>query len=248
MAWYDDVFEGLYDQFTFHLFTESLNRGEAEFIVNALDLQRGEHVLDCPCGYGRHAALLVKKGIRVTGIDKTERYIKSAKENIKDPPGRFLVGDIRNLDFEEEFDAIYNFFTSFGYFDDETNFDILKSFSRSLKPNGRLLIDIQNRELYITGDKHYQEHSEFSRDGIDYVMTLDSDFDIATSRVVIRQRLFGHPDGPKSMEFEVRLYSMSELHWLLRLAGLEIVKTYGDTDATPYSMTSLRCIVVAQKL
>lgn len=247
MAWYDEIFDELYDLFTFHLFSRNRNENDASFIRSSLRIYEGDEVLDLACGHGRHALLLAEEGIRVTGIDITERFIEAAKADTGDLPVRFLVGDIRKLSFFEQFDAAYSYFSSFGFFDDETNFDVLKRVARSLKPGGRLLLDLQNRELYSTGDPHYTEHNEFRRDGRDYALLLESELDVETSRARIHQRLYGLPDGPKTMNFSIRLYTLAELTWLLNQAGMEVTDTYGDADSSEYSMTSPRCVVVAEK-
>ena len=247
MAWYDEVFDERYEMFTFHLFSRSRNENDASFIRSSLQIYSGDEVPDLACGHGRHALLLAQEGIRITGVDITERYIEAAQADTGDLPARFLVGDMRTLSFREQFDAAYCYFSSFGFFDDETNFDILQRIAHALKPGGRFLVDLQNRELYSTGDPLYSEHNEFKRDGREYALLLESELDVETSRTHIRQRLFGHPDGPKTMDFSIRLYTMAELRWLLNQAGMEVINTYGDADASEYSMISPRCIVVAQK-
>lgn len=247
MAWYDEVFDGLYDQFTFHIFTERRNRQEAEFIRDALELRPGDSVLDAACGHGRHAIPLAGYGIKVTGVDITARYISMAKKAAGGLPAQFMVGDLRALKFRNRFDAAYSFFTSFGFYDDHTNFDILWRLTRALKPDGRLLIDTRNREQFGPGNSFQQEHFEFEQDGRELALLTDSNIDYETGRVEVDMRLFGLEDGPKTMKFTVRLYTMPELCWLLSQAGLEVIRKYGDCDGSIYSAISSRCIVVAQK-
>ena len=247
MAWHDTVFNGLYDLFTFHLFTPARNQHEAKFIIRALGLEPGMSVLDTACGYGRHALLIAEEGVHVTGIDKTSRYIEMAKEEARWLKADFFTADYRNIDVESRYDAAYNFFTSFGYHDDHTNLDVLRRIAKALKPGGKFLLDIQNRELYSTGDPWYEEHSEFEQDGVKYALLLESSLDVETSRVEINQKLYGHPDGPLEMKFTVRLYTMAELRWLFQEAGMAVIDTYGDVNAEEYSMTSSRCILVGQK-
>jgi SAM-dependent methyltransferase len=248
MSWYNDVFAGKYDLFTFHFFTEERNRFDAHFISKALYLDEGDKVLDSACGYGRHARLLAKIGIDVTGIDFSERYIKMAKSQTNGLPLKYYLSDLRELDFHEQFDAAYSFFTSFGYFDDNTNFDILQRISRSLKPGGRFLLDLQNRELFSTGEPEYQEFTEIEVEGSECTLLMTCFLDVDTSRVSIEQKLYGLPEGPQEMTFDVRIYTAGELRWLFHKAGMEITKIYGDTDGSAYDMTSQRCIAVGQKV
>lgn len=56
---------------------------------------------------------------------------------------------MRELSFDAEFDAVYNYFTSWGYYDDETNFDILKRVHHALKPGGRFLLEFIARDALM---------------------------------------------------------------------------------------------------
>jgi SAM-dependent methyltransferase len=248
MAWYDEVFEGTYDRFTFHRFTPELNLKEAEFIRTALQLRRGEEVLDLACGFGRHALILARKGIRITGIDITDRYLEMAREKAGDLPVEFHRIDLRQLDWQERFDAVFSYFTSFGFYDDETNFDILRRVARALRPGGRFLLDVANREIMLKDEQPGRDPLEFEEGGIGYVVINAASFELETSTVHAHLKLYGGPDGPEEMRFSVRLYTLAELRWLLSRVGLEIVKAFGDADASPYSAESPRLAVVARKV
>lgn len=247
MAWYDEVFEGAYDRFTFHLFTAERNHEEAEFIRSALQLMPGEEVLDIACGHGRHALLLARKGIHITGFDKCERYLEKARERVSDLPARFVQGDLREMDFQEQFDAAYCYFTSFGFFDDDTNFDILRRIARALKPGGRFLLDLQNREHYCSREPGHEEYTEFERENRHYVLLSKCNFDPTVGRASVALKLFGGKDEPQEMSFSIRLYSYPELRWLMKQVGMKITKSFGGSDASPYGIRSPRLVVVAKK-
>ena len=248
MAWYDEVFKGTYDRFTFHRFTPAADEMEAEFIQTALQLGRGDEVLDIACGYGRHAVHLAQRGIRITGIDSTVRYLEMARRSADRLPAEFIEGDMRELDYEERFDAAYCFFTSFGFFDDDTNFDILKRVARALKPDGRFLLDTRNREAHVSGDLVQHDFLEFEDGGDRCVVVNEATFDLETSHAHGNLRLYRGAEEPEVMKFSVRLYTLAELRWLMHLAGMEVIKTFGDSDASPYAVDSQRMIVVAQKV
>ena len=213
-----------------------------------MQLHAGEEVLDLACGFGRHAVPLARRGIRVTGMDVTARYIEMARTRAGELPVEFVVGDIRELDYEERFDAAYSYFTSFGFFDDDTNFDILRRVARALRPGGRFLLDTANREMWVGSENPYREFFEFEEGGRKMVVVNASTFDFETGISNAVLRLYGGPDGPEEMRFSVRLYSLAELRWLLRRAGLELVKAFGDCDSSPYSAESSRLIVLAHKI
>jgi SAM-dependent methyltransferase len=246
MAWFDEVFAGKYDRFTFALFTPERTREEVEFLERALRLTYQDSVLDVACGHGRHANLLAAEGFSVTGCDNNPRYLEYAAEQAEEPAPTYDRKDIRELDYQEEFTAAYCFFSSFGYYDDATNFQVLQNISRALKPGGRFLLDLQNRELYTGDAPFYQEFSEFELEGKPAALLMQTTFDILTSRVSVRQRLH-HSGLAETMNFNVRLYAHSELTWLFRQAGLVVTDSYGEIDGSEYSSASDRCIVTAVK-
>lgn len=248
MAWHDEVFDGKYDRFTFHLFTPRRNQLEAEFIRTALKLKPGEEVLDLACGYGRHAILLARRGIKVVGLDCTERYLEMARRRAERIPAEFVCGDMRTMDWEERFDAAYCFFTSFGFFDDDTNLDVLRRVACALRPGGRFLLDVQNREVYCSPEENVKEPLEFEQDGRDMVIISESTFDPLTSIVQVTLKLYGWPEGQEELAFAVRLYSYTEMRGLMKQVGLEVTEQFGDSDGSGYTLKSPRMIIVAHRV
>ena len=88
---------------------------DAALISDLLSLRPGMRVLDAPCGEGRIAGRLAQRGCDVVGIDATERFLELARD--RHPRVAFDRRDLRKLEYEDEFDAAVNWFTSFGYFD-----------------------------------------------------------------------------------------------------------------------------------
>ena len=126
---------------------------EAAFVQRALDLSPGAEVLDLCCGHGRHAVLLAKAGLTMTGLDLSEQYLEQAALNaVAAGVGLELVhSDMRQVPFEGRFDAVVNLFTSFGYLNsDEEDMKVLHQVSKVLKPGGRFLIDLINREWVVS--------------------------------------------------------------------------------------------------
>lgn len=110
---------------------------QVDFIIKTLELTGKERILDLACGYGRHALSFAKKGFTVVGVDITKDYIddavKTAEENSL--PAEFILSDIRDVDFENEFDVVLNLADgAIGYLEtDEENLKIFNVISRALK-------------------------------------------------------------------------------------------------------------------
>lgn len=140
-------------------------RLEVEFVLRSVRPPEDARILDLPCGYGRHAALLARRGFRVVGVDLSPAMLAEARRRFTEGPRlRFRRGDMRRIAFREEFDAVINLYTSFGYFTPAQNVTALRRMARALRPGGRLLVDhrdpaydadLPRRLWYRTGRKRF---------------------------------------------------------------------------------------------
>ncbi len=140
-------FASWFDTPYYHILYKDRNYREAQLFMDNLtqylNLPEKAKVLDLACGKGRHAIYLNQLGFDVLGVDLSENSIAEAKKNTNDSL-HFRVHDMRKP-FEEKFDAIFNLFTSFGYFEDEAdNLTTLISMKESLSEYGFAVIDFMN--------------------------------------------------------------------------------------------------------
>lgn len=149
MPWWEEFFdEHYFDLYEPYLTPERTAR-EVEGVIQILALPLGAKVLDLCCGHGRHTIPLAKAGYQVTGLDLSEVFLKRARQDAAaaDVAVTWVRRDMRDIPFQNEFDAIVNLFTAFGYFDDKAeNQKVLEAVARALKPGGRFLIDVINRD------------------------------------------------------------------------------------------------------
>jgi ubiquinone/menaquinone biosynthesis C-methylase UbiE len=85
--------------------TETISMGCAN-LSPFFDIKKGDFVLDLGCGNGNQAlGLSVMAGVdgKVFGLDMTPAMIKKAQEKINKPNVEFLIGDIHELPFENEY-------------------------------------------------------------------------------------------------------------------------------------------------
>jgi cyclopropane fatty-acyl-phospholipid synthase-like methyltransferase len=80
--WYEDFFQGINCEIWEKAIPTDVTKQEVDFLLSELNLQKGQHILDIPCGFGRHAIELSKRGFNVTGIDISETFIKGLTEKI----------------------------------------------------------------------------------------------------------------------------------------------------------------------
>ena len=125
--------------------TEEEAQEAVDLVQHIARVPKGAKVLDLACGYGRHAMALAEAGYNVHGLDASNYLIERAKEVYAHDRATYVVGDMRGPYPEDGFDAIVNFFTSFGYFDDhEENQKVLNSVKEHLRPGGRFIMDYLN--------------------------------------------------------------------------------------------------------
>jgi len=141
-AWFTTFFDRAYVAQLREEKSPAQTRHEIDFILRALRPPRGARILDVPCGYGRHAAGLARRGFRVVGVDLSRAMLAEARRRFVERPRlTFVRGDMRRIAFRAEFDAVVNLYTSFGYFTPAQNRAVLRRLARALRPGGRLLID-----------------------------------------------------------------------------------------------------------
>jgi SAM-dependent methyltransferase len=246
-AWYVDFFRQDYLNVYGHLFSAERAEKEAAFVAKALELKTGARVLDLCCGPGRHSVALAQHGFDVTGLDLNPAYLELARHAAEagNVSLKTAAADMREIPFQNYFDAIVNMFSSFGYLESEAeDARVLESAAKALKPDGRLLLDMLNREWavanYIQNDWHSGE------DGTLYVERRE--LDLATSRMHVSFTIVG-PDGTRreSVGHDIRLYTLTEMTRLLERAGMRVTGVFGGFDGETYAISRRRMILCARK-
>jgi SAM-dependent methyltransferase len=242
VAFFDDDYLKMY----LPQFTDDRTEAEVDFIEKSLEPAPGAAVLDLACGFGRHAIRMAKRGYRVTGVDFNPRYLEIAGQEARRAgvTVEWVACDMRALDFTARFDRAYSYFTSFGYYSDEENEAVLARIARALKPGGRLLLDVMNRDWLLT---HPQQRTWNQREDGTLIMEEIS-LDLRNSRVTSRLTMI-EPDkgtGP-AKQFDLRAYTCAELTALMRRQDLEVREAWGGPDRSAYSTESRRLVLLAER-
>lgn len=242
VAFFDEDYLTIYRP----MFSEEVTNRETEFIESALALQTGSRLLDLACGFGRHAIGMAKRGYEVTGLDFNAAYLKIA-DAVAQEAGLHVHwhhGDMRTLPFEREFDAAYSYFTSFGYFSDDENEKVIEGVARALKPGGRFLIDVINRDWILT----HPTHRVWNQRDDGSLLMEETGFDLRHSRVTARQ-IHLTPDGAKRLEksYVVRAYTCAELSAMLHRHGLETREAWGGIERSELTVESRRLVLLADR-
>jgi len=241
--WFDKFFGGLYGQVLANTFTETQTRQHVAVVKRLLRLRKGQRVLDVPCGMGRLTIPLARQGLAMTGVDLTASYLRRARRQAERMGMfiRFLKRDMREITFESEFDAVFNWFGSFGYFSESENLRFAKRAFAALKPGGSFLVEGMSKS-WILG--HFRESDEESIG--DVTVTHRRRWDEKRCRVCDTWVL---SDGVLTQRHRIsmRVYDGPEMRSLLRTAGFCDVHLFGYPPLGKFSRHSCRLIAVAKR-
>ncbi|AOL17036.1 SAM-dependent methyltransferase [Sulfolobus sp. A20] len=201
----------------------------------------GKKVLDVPCGVGRVAYFLSKKGYKVTGVDISEKMISMARNNISN--GNFIVGDMRRLKDiigDEKYDLVININNSLGYYTEEDDIKILESLRQS--SNGLVIINLDNRDYII-----YNKPSEYYMFIPPYLVYSKVDFDQETSRLNVYRKYYMDGKLVGEINYSQRLYSLHEALALLKKSGLKAIEILSGYSWKKFTIADPEMTIIASQ-
>jgi SAM-dependent methyltransferase len=240
--WYASWFES---PWYVHLYGHRTLEEARKAVTLVQDVARvpvGARVLDVCCGYGRHALALAQAGYRATGLDGSAFLIDRARREFSHPLVDYIVGDMRGPYPGAPYQAIVNFFTSYGYFDtDEENAAVARHMAVCVEPAGIVIIDV------------------FNAPALQKVLVPET-VSMVQGATVVQERWIEGPFVRKKititnpcshdLEFEERVWltTLADLERHTASANLRIERVVGDYDGSPFNeATSPRCIVIARR-
>ena len=234
--WYSSWFDTPY----YHILYKDRGHKEAEAfmlrLTHFLDLNKNDTILDLACGKGRHAISLSNMGFNVTGVDLSPSSISFAKqfesENLK-----FRVHDMC-LPYPQRFQAVFNLFTSFGYFKDEAdNLRTIKAIKEELKPKGHGVIDFMNAAYVIKN----LVPSEIKKVGgiVFHIKRYTAE------GYIYKDIKFQHNDTDFSYTERVKALTLKDFKAYFKAAGMGLKHCFGNYQLEPFDEeTSERLILI----
>jgi SAM-dependent methyltransferase len=223
--WYETAFTGMSAEMAWTERTEQ----EIRRALTMLRPQGGERILDLACGTGRHSLELVRQGFSVVGVEISSELVEIANKDAaaQSLEATFIKGDLRELDFADEFDIVLNLNDgAVGYFEtDEENHRTFEVISRALKPGGQNLIQVPN-VLYARA-RLPQRSWIPSESMIELVEHRWNKKDRYMEGAMIPIR-FGEvlENLDKRIEFRQRLYEVDELREIYASVGMSLDRVF----------------------
>ena len=235
----ENWFASWFDTPYYHILYKERNYREAQIfmdnLTHYLNLPEKAKVLDLACGKGRHAIYLNQLGFDVIGADLSENSIAIASKNSNDTL-HFQVHDMR-LPFDDKFDAIFNLFTSFGYFEnDDDNLKTLIAMKESLSEYGFGVIDFMNVNQVIA---NLIPEEVKTVDGIDFHI----------KRYYIDDHIYKEidfKDNGNDFHFveKVRALTLQDFTELMEQAGIYLLEVFGDYKLKKFHKTDSERLIL----
>lgn len=242
-VWFETIFDERYPELFGPL--EGDAEQEVEEIIGLLSPCRGAAVEDLGCGRGRHAIPFGRRGYAVTGVDLSGKMLAMARARARREkiPVEWVRADMRSFRRPEAFDLCLSLFTSFGYFRDNENQQVLDNVSASLKDGGTLLLDLRNAGKGLSRLENVDRTMEVPSGRLRMSIRFDRRTKRATASHVLTR-----DDGIRiASTFDVRIYSIEELRTMLAAAGLTVDHLFGSLSGMPFAENSDRMVIVAVK-
>ncbi|GHG51938.1 methyltransferase type 11 [Streptomyces griseocarneus] len=243
MDW-DSLFGDDYDYFDLPDLTPELSAKEASSMIELGGFDRGMTLLDAPCGHGRHANVLASQGYSVVGVDRDERFLAMAADEAKRMGVQvdYRHVDLREMSFDAEFDAAVSWYSSFGYFDDETDRDILRRYRRALRPGGRFLLDMHSPYRHIPSVlANHDMHVDVLRRGEDMAIDIQ-ELDAEAGRYYAEKITIRNGTVERA-RYSVRMFTAPEILEWFRTAGFSEARVMNEHGGT-FTVSSRRLVVL----
>jgi SAM-dependent methyltransferase len=222
--WWEKFFQGAPVDLWLQAMSPEHTAKEADSLERLLATPPGAEVLDVPCGGGRLARELSRRGYRVTGVDWSDAFLDHARSDPAAGTVTWERRDMRDLPWRERFAGAYCVGNSFGYLDDDGNEAFLRAVAGALQPGGRFILEtpmildnllghIQDRAWWQVGDMRLLVANSYDPAR----QRLDIEYTFLTEGVIDVRR------GSH------RAYSYRELSELLEAAGFSV------TAAAPWT-------------
>ncbi|NQT34189.1 class I SAM-dependent methyltransferase [bacterium] len=237
--WYREWFDERYLQVYPHR-----DQQEAEKFLNRWQiwsrLEPGGWCLDLGCGTGRYAGLIARKDFRVLGIDLSRPLLSIARDESNYPDNLWYVrADMRSVPSSGRFSLIVSLFTSFGYFEDNEQIQLLRDVKELLLPDGIFVLDLPNRTAV---EQSVLDGAVTTRNDVDMTIRETRRIDTERARVIKQIDIRSGNDSYRYYE-SVRLYHKGEMESLLSDTGFRISEpVWGDYNGNPFNIESPRMI------
>jgi SAM-dependent methyltransferase len=241
--WYEHFFDEIYVD----------NRAErvdiektCDYLLSQFKVAPGALIFDQCCGTADVSRALAQRGYRIIGIDLSTQCIEKARNLAHLIPSHYSYqrADAFQYIAHPQVDAAFNWYTSFGYTDnDQTNSLMIKNAHASLKKGGVFVLDYTN-PAYIF--QNYKPHIEIEIKDRSGKITKDVEINMSRGMIITHWH-YEFPEFTTTKFGESKIYFPHTLKEMFLQAGFSDVKLHGNIGGEIVNKDSPRNIVVGRK-
>jgi len=245
--WYEYFFQGINCEMWEMAMPWEITRQEVDFLQGELNLSPGERILDIPCGLGRHAIELSKRGFNVTGVDISETFVQALSEkiNAENLSVRVIQGDMLKVSLKNEFSAAICLGNSFGYFNwDKMNGFVEKVASSLFKGSKFIINSGMMAESILPNFQQYVKNNIYNIGNI--VMEITNIYD--ASKSVLKSHLKYIKEGKtETHSLKHYVFTLADVSRILAKYGFQILATYNSLAKEEFKLGDQQVYIVAEK-
>ncbi len=227
--------------------------GTITFLRQHLDLKKGQTVFDQCCGVGTLSFELAKYGLNTIGVDICDAYIQRANNTLRNCADsqfsncEFHCEDAYHFVPSRPYDAVFNWFSSFGYaMDDLQNQQMLQRAFDGLLPGGSIALDVPNFPFIIKNFQHFLCKTGKSN-GKNVTCVRQSHMNLGLGRLEQNWNWTIEGEPVDSRKSSLRIYLPHQISEMLQEVGFQDIQLFGSIDGSKLTIDSGRLLVVARK-
>ena len=240
--WFEDFFHGIANDLWRKAVRPEQTRVEADFLEGTFG--KKTRLLDVPCGFGRHAIELARRGCQITGVDISGEFLAEAAAQARTSgvSAEFIHGDLRRLRWHSEFDGAFCFGNSFGYFEFPDMIAFVRGVARALKPGGRFVVETGAAAESLLPTLPEREWYQLE----DILFAIENRY-LAEISCLETTAVFVRDGKAESRRWWHWIYTTAEIRRMLEQAGLLTRALFGSHDGKPFRIGSPLLLIVAEK-
>ncbi|MFK7805906.1 MAG: class I SAM-dependent methyltransferase [Anaerolineae bacterium] len=229
------------------LLTDARTAAEIDFVLQQSPIDPDTRFLDVGCGFGRHSIELAQRGYHTVGIDPAEAMIAAANGRKADidpelqPNVDFQVTTGEAFESAEKFDVALCLMTTLGQVsDDDDNNGLLKAICKNLKPDGKLILEVPQKDAAIKSLKaadRFGSATNYTQIERKYVET--------TGRIVERFHIVSAETQTRFL-LSYKLFNQTDIEQMLTDSGFKLDSVVGDFAGNSLTAESMNMIFVAR--
>lgn len=225
-----------------------------DWLWGKLDLQSGQHLLDVTCGPGLYDVELARRGLQVTGVDFGPASIEYAKRLAVDQGVaghcQFIQQDVRQMEMTaSNFEAALFLYGQLAVFTREEAQSLLTHIAQSLRPGGRLVVELLNQDRVDKTDSNWWFTDDKGLWGDAPFLHLGERFWYADEQLSYERFHILHLETGQMDEVHLcdQTYAVAEMTAMMQTAGFTSVDVYPAWDGLALYDAEEWVVYLAQK-